>query len=418
MTQTQHRRRLEIVKDRYFPAYVVWELTLRCDQPCAHCGSRAGKERPDELSTEKALTVVDELADMGAREVVLIGGEAYLHPGFLDVARRLRERGVNPVMTTGGRGITAERARDMNDAGISLVSVSVDGLAREHNLIRKAPGSFESALAALSHLRDAGIKVAANTNINRVNAPVLEPLFELLADQGIRAWQVQITVPLGRAADRPQMLLQPYDLLDVVPRVARLKELAFSRGITLMPGNNLGYFGPEEALLRSPKPNMDDHWAGCQAGKLVMGIESDGGVKGCPSLQPAYVGGSLKERALKEIWDTSAPLAFSRTRTVEDLWGFCRTCPFAETCMGGCSFTAHAVLGRPGNNPFCHFRARTLARDGKRERLVPTRAASGVPFDHGLFDIVLEPLAASEPGAMEGDADGAALVRITRPAQA
>ena len=160
----ESRRRLAIVKDRYFPAYVVWELTLRCDQPCAHCGSRAGKERPDELTTEKALTVADELADMGAREVVLIGGEAYLHPGFLDVTRRLRARGVTPVMTTGGRGITAELARAMKDAGLARVSVSVDGLAREHNLIRKAPGSFESAIAALGHLRDAGIQIAANTN--------------------------------------------------------------------------------------------------------------------------------------------------------------------------------------------------------------------------------------------------------------
>jgi radical SAM protein with 4Fe4S-binding SPASM domain len=355
---------------------------------------------------------VDELADMGAREVVLIGGEAYLHPGFLDVARRLRERGVNPVMTTGGRGITAERARDMNDAGISLVSVSVDGLAREHNLIRKAPGSFESALAALSHLRDAGIKVAANTNINRVNAPVLEPLFELLADQGIRAWQVQITVPLGRAADRPQMLLQPYDLLDVVPRVARLKELAFSRGITLMPGNNLGYFGPEEALLRSPKPNMDDHWAGCQAGKLVMGIESDGAVKGCPSLQShAYVGGRLRERKLSDIWDNSSRLAFARNRTVDDLWGFCRTCAFASVCMGGCSFTAHALFGRPGNNPYCHHRARTLAAQGKRERLVAGKAAEGRPFDHGYFEIVEEAFDAPEAGA---DVAPEKLVQISR----
>jgi MoaA/NifB/PqqE/SkfB family radical SAM enzyme len=132
----ESRRRLAIVKDRYFPAYVVWELTLRCDQPCAHCGSRAGKARPEELSTEKALAVADELAALGAREVVLIGGEAYLHAGFLDVARRLRDGGVNPVMTTGGRGITAELARAMKDAGITLVSVSVDGLAHEHNLIR------------------------------------------------------------------------------------------------------------------------------------------------------------------------------------------------------------------------------------------------------------------------------------------
>jgi hypothetical protein len=81
---------------------------------------------------------------------------------------------------------------------------------------------------------------------------------------------------------------------------------------------------------------------------------------------------------------------------VDDLWGFCKTCVFAEMCMAGCSFTSHALFGRPGNNPYCHYRARTLAKEGKRERLVPHTPAAGDPFDHGFFDILVEPLDAPE----------------------
>ena len=120
-------------------------------------------------------------------------------------------------------------------------------------------------------------------------------------------------------------------------------------------------------------------------------------MKGCPSLQTeSYVGGHVREKSLREIWDRTPELAFARNRTVDDLWGFCRTCPFAETCMGGCSFTAHAVLGRPGNNPYCHFRARSLAKKGVRERLVPAKPAPGRPFDNGLFDVVEEPINAPD----------------------
>jgi hypothetical protein len=64
--------------------------------------------------------------------------------------------------------------------------------------------------------------------------------------------------------------------------------------------------------------------------------------------------------------------------------------------MGGCSFTAHSISGRPGNNPYCHYRARTLAKQGHRERLVPAAAAQGLPFDHGTFEIVVEPLDAPD----------------------
>ena len=62
-----------------------------------------------------------------------------------------------------------------------------------------------------------------------------------------------------------------------------------------------------------------------------------------------------------------------------------------------CSFTAHAIFGRPGNNPYCHFRARTLAAQGLRERLVPGAPAEGRPFDHGLFELVVEDLNAPDP---------------------
>jgi sulfatase maturation enzyme AslB (radical SAM superfamily) len=106
----------------------------------------------------------------------------------------------------------------------------------------------------------------------------------------------------------------------------------------------------------------------------------------------------LREHDLATIWrdDTSA-IAFNRERTVDDLWGFCRTCSFAEVCKGGCTFTAHSLFGRPGNNPYCHFRARSLARQQLRERLVREGPAPGTPFDNGTFTIVIEPLDAPDP---------------------
>ncbi|MBX3183115.1 MAG: radical SAM protein [Polyangiaceae bacterium] len=398
------RRRLDVLSGDFFPAYVVWELTLRCDHACAHCGSRASKARPDELSTEEALRVVSELAALGAREVVLIGGEAYLHSGFLQVVQALAEAGIHPTLTTGGRGVTAELARAMHQAGLLQVSVSVDGLQATHDRMRRLTGSFRYATAALEHCREAGIRITANTNVNRLNQADLEPLFEHLQACGITAWQVQLTAPLGRAADRTELILQPWELLDLMPRVAALKRRAYAQGILLLPGNNLGYFGEEEALLRSTLPNGRDHFSGCQAGRYVLGVESNGAVKGCPSLQTAaYVGGNLRQRSLRALWESTPELASMRSRTVEALWGFCRSCDFAATCLGGCSFTAHALLGRPGNNPYCHYRARVHARQGVRERLVPVVPASGQPFDNGRFEIVVEPADAPLPAPLPAE---------------
>src|SRR5260370_18703719 len=101
-------RRLPVLERRFFPAYVVWELTLACDHACKHCGSRAVVARPDELGTVQALDVVAELAELGAREVVLIGGEAYLHDGFIAIVAALRAAGITGAMPTARAGISAQ----------------------------------------------------------------------------------------------------------------------------------------------------------------------------------------------------------------------------------------------------------------------------------------------------------------------
>ncbi len=376
---------------------MVWELTLACDQRCTHCGSRAGDARPDELTTQQALDVVEQLARMKAWEVTLIGGEAYLHPGFLDVIRALKRHGIRPTLTTGGMGITPQLAAQMKDAGLHACSVSVDGLQPVHDLIRATKGSWEAAINALEVLRAAGLPTMGNTHFNRLNADQVEDLYELFKRLGVSSWLLILTIPLGRGADRPDMLLQPWDLLTLMPTLARLKQRGLDEGLLMMPSNTLGYFGPEETAFRSPSREVTDHFQGCVAGRWALGIEANGGVKGCPSLQTShYVGGSLQDQSLEALWQTKE-LSFARARTVDDLWGFCRTCPYAKTCLGGCTFSSHSLFGRPGNNPMCHFRARSLAAEGKRERLVLKKAAPGVPFDNGEFELVEEPFDAPDP---------------------
>lgn len=370
--------------------HVVWELTLRCDLACGHCGSRAGRARPDELSTAEALDVVEQLAAMGAREVTLIGGEAYLREDWDQVAAAIVRAGMQCTLVTGGRGMTRERAERAAAAGVASASVSLDGLEAAHDEQRGVRGAFGAARAALANLRAAGVAVSGNTQVNRRSLPDLDGVLDLLAAEGAHGWQVQLTVPMGRAADRPDWLLQPYEVLEVIPRLAALKRRGAGLGVTLWPGNNVGYFGPHEATLRERAPGA--HTAGCTAGVHALGLEADGTIKGCPSLPTApYAGGSVRERPLAEAWEASLPLRQVRDRAIEP-WGFCATCYYAEVCRGGCTWTAHVTLGRPGNNPYCHHRALELAARGLRERLVPAEGAPGRPFDHGRFDLVTEPL--------------------------
>jgi radical SAM protein with 4Fe4S-binding SPASM domain len=371
------------------PTYAVWEVTLRCDLACAHCGSRAGRMRPEELDTAECLDLVAQISAMGVFEVTVIGGEAYLRDDWLQIVRAIRDGGMRCSMTTGGRGITPELARAAAEAGLQSTSVSIDGNEATHDRLRGVAGAYRSALAACAHLKAAGIGLAVNTQINRRSMRELPDVLETIIAVGARAWQIQLTVAMGRAADDPALLLQPEDLLELFPLLAKLKERCDEAGVALWPGNNIGYFGPYESILRAGMQR--GHMASCGAGCTTLGIEANGAIKGCPSLHTVpWTGGNIRDASLRDIWERSAPLRYMRDRTVADLWGYCRTCYYADVCRAGCTWTAFSLFGKPGNNPLCHHRALEMRRQGKRERLVQVEAPPGAPFDHGKFEIVVE----------------------------
>ncbi len=376
-------------QDAVRPIYAVWEITLACDLACRHCGSRAGRERPDELTTAECLDLVNQMADLGTLEVTLIGGEAYLRDDWTDIVREVRRRGMQCTNTTGGRGFTMERAKAAKEAGIQSISVSIDGLRDSHDALRGVKGSFDAALQAMENARAVGIPVAANTQVNRANLHEIPEVFELLAARKIHGWQVQLTTAMGRAGDEPEMLLEPYMVLEVMPMLAKLKLRADEAKVRLFPGNNIGYYGPYETHFRGHWPG--GHRGSCGAGRAVLGIEANGDIKGCPSLPTSdYVGGNVREQSLKDIWERSKELRFTRDMTVEDLSGFCRTCYYAEECKGGCNWTTHVAFGKAGDNPWCHHRALELLEKGERERIVKVKEAPGLPFDYSVFEIVRE----------------------------
>lgn len=384
-------------------AYAVWEITLKCNLACSHCGSRAGDARQDELSTAEAFDLIQQMADLGITEVTLIGGEAYLRPDWLDLVRGIDKAGMIATMVTGGYGISLETARKMKGAGLASASVSVDGLEATHDKLRGKIGSWQACFRTMGHFKEVGLSFGFNTQINRLSAPELPALYELVRDAGADGWQYSLTVPMGNAADHPEILIQPAEINDLYQMLARLTYRANSEGVKVFPGNDIGYFGPYENILRHEHAKIGMSWQGCQAGMAGLGIEADGKIKGCPSLPTdEYVGGNIRKAPLSEIVHTKELTFAAGGGTPEGtahLWGFCKTCDYAEVCRGGCTWTAHVFFDRRGNHPHCHHRALELASRGIRERVRLKLAAIGVPFDNGVFDIFEEPLDAPWPEA-------------------
>lgn len=389
--------------ERDTPRYVVWELTTLCDHACGHCGSRAATARDDELQLDELLAVAEQLARLKTREITLIGGEAYLHPGLLPLVRRLSELGIRSGIQTGGWAVTPQLCAELRAAGLRVMGFSVDGTEATHDRLRAKRGSHAAALRGLDNARAAGLAVSVNTQVNQLTLPVLRETGELFRDLGVTHWRCQLTVPMGRAADEPDLILQPPQILELIDTLGELQiefaEQVLAEGrevretLSVLLGNNVGYYSPYALILRSDPGGQALQWVGCQAGVVTMSIESDGTLKPCPSLPTApYRSGNVRDLDLETAWAEAPGMNFIQARGPDELWGFCAECEFGEQCGAGCSFTAHCTLGRRGNMPFCYHRAATLRERGEQERLVHVLAAIGERYDFGRFELVREPI--------------------------
>jgi radical SAM protein with 4Fe4S-binding SPASM domain len=308
--------------------------------------------------------------------LTLSGGEPTLRSDWSMVAQAAVGAGITTNLVTNGQGPGRQLAQRSRAAGLANVAVSLDGLRSTHDAIR-APGSFDSATACIAELASAGLWVDVMFTTNRLNLDELPELFELARKLGARGLRVQIGKPMGRQTGRDELTLSPRSLLALLPTLGRL---AATGGPVVRIGDSVGFFSEAERALRGATCEQG-HWTGCYAGCQAIGLQSDGGVKGCLSLQPRagesdpFIEGNLRERSLADIWHAPGAFAYNREPNAVALTDACASCTHRALCRGGAKCVAYAYTGTLGCDPMCYMQA-AGAKASERSRIWPTSAAA------------------------------------------
>ncbi len=330
-----------------FPESVVWEITFACNMRCIHCGTSAGKRRPDELTTDEALGLIDELAGLGTRTLTLSGGEPLMRRDWRDLARRVKHRGMLLHMVTNGYLVTAEIADDMARLEFDHVGVSFDGTEPTHNYIRQRDDSHAHALQAMDHMREKGVRFCAVSQVSNLNLGELDAMHDTLVQHGCEVWRIQMTTATGRMREQANAVLS----LDNYPRlIDKLFELKARGDIRVDVGENIGYYGCKGTALNEGMP-----YYGCYAGTRIAGVESNGDVKGCLSMPEQFVEGNLRSSSFTAIWEKPDGFAYNRAFTKETAGGACRECRYLPLCRGGCATTSVSQTGCRADNPYCIY---------------------------------------------------------------
>jgi len=335
----------------------VYEATLACNLRCRHCGSSAGKPRKDELSTSEATELFGQLAALGCEKLTISGGEPMLRKDWPELIASAAQTGMRVGMITNAVSFNEEAARSAKANGLRAVGFSLDGLREVHDRIRGKVGHYERIRRAMKAAAKVELPFAIVTFVNSLNLTHLDDLYQLVREQGAFAWQIQLGANMGNMKNNQDLLINEHQLLAFHAKLARL----IRRGdLRIDVGDCIGYYGPEETTLRK---NIGGRpFSGCGAGIRVVGIESNGNVKGCLSIMAGYnsegqryVEGNIRESSLEEIWQRDDAFAYNRQWSQDSMDGFCRDCRHVRNCRGGCRSNMVAC-GQGEENPMCVYR--------------------------------------------------------------
>jgi heme b synthase len=340
---------------------VAWETTRNCNLACVHCRASATMgPYKDELGTEEALRLLDQIAEVGKPIIILTGGEPLLRSDIFDITRHGADLGMRMVMALNGTLITEKVAQELVDAGIQRISVSLDGSSPEiHDRFRQVEGAFEGTLRGIDLLKKVGMEFQINTTITKTNLDQIPKIQELAIDLGAVAHHIFLLVPTGRgkyivdqeidAAEYENTLNWFYDQKTKTPLQLKatcaphyyriLRQRAKKDGISVTFQSH----------------GLDAVTRGCLGGIGFCFISHQGIVQPCGYLDLNC--GDVRQSTFAEIWNHSDN--FLELRNYDKLKGKCGPCEFKRVC-GGCRARAYEATGDfMSEEPLCSYEPRS-----------------------------------------------------------
>ena len=345
------------------PLLVFYEVTRACDLVCNHCRACAQPNaQPDELSTEDALRLIDQLSDFPSPPMlVLTGGDPLKRSDIYCLVRRAVWRGLDVSITPSATPlVTPDSIQHLRYAGISRLAVSIDGAdAATHDGIRGVVGSFDRSLQILANARAEAISTQVNTTLTPHNVGQIDRLAELLDQQNIVLWSVFFLVPTGRARFAPRLSANECEAAfaklwrQSQRRSYGIKttEAPHYRRYVIQQQNRRFENRETSRSLRAYSP------LGVNDGNGVMFVSHNGQIY--PSGFMPLCCGTFPTDSVVNVYQNSQ--IFRGLRDSSWLQGKCKLCEFRNIC-GGSRARAYAVTGNVfAEDPDCSYIPQVLA---------------------------------------------------------
>ncbi len=334
---------------------VSWNYTRTCNLKCRHCySSSEAKKYENELTTEEAKAVIDDLAEMHVPVILFSGGEPLIRGDFFELAAHAREKGIRVTLSTNGTLINPEMALKIKEHGIGYVGVSIDGVREINDDFRGVKGAYDAAMAGIRNCRAVGQRVGLRFTINKANYDYVGEILDLLEREDIDRVCFYHLVYSGRG-----QAIQHDDLtheetrkvLDlIIDKVMDFDRRGIKKEVLMVDNHADGPYlylkyretDPERAnyIYRLLRIN-----GGNRSGMAFSNIDNQGNVHPDQFTQHHTLG-NVRERKFSEIWcDTTIPLLKGLKDRKNLLDDKCKSCSWLNICNGNFRARGEAVTG-------------------------------------------------------------------------
>jgi len=324
-------------------------LTRGCNLRCRHCWiapkyqSKNAASSPS-LPLDLFKLIIEQAKPLGLSSVKLTGGEPLLHPELFKIVEVIRDHDLRLNVETNGVLCNRALARNLAACKNPFVSVSLDGVdADTHDWVRGVKGAFQSSIAGIRNLVEAGLSPQIIMTIMRANVHQMESMALLAEDIGAGSVKFNIVQPTARGETLHRM--------DETLPISKLIQLGQWAETTLCAQTHVKIIYSHPLSFRPlGKLIGTNNGDGCRVCGItgILGVLADGSYALCGIGEsvPEFVFGNARDDHLRNVWNQNSILKDIRGGFSEKLEGVCSRCLMNRLCMGHCIAQNYYSKGR------------------------------------------------------------------------
>lgn len=316
------------------------EPSLTCNFQCRYCYTGAEPSRVPEMSFAELCDVILQAKGLGARKIIVLGGEPMLYPRIMELLAFIRAEGLTAEMFTNGTNVTDGAARRLFELGVQVVLKMNSFDDQIQDDLAGVKGAAKIIRTAFANLQAAGFPapgrpMAISTVICTRNLPEIRALWEWIRDRKITPY-FEIITPQGNARDEQSLEVAPSVLHKVFTDLATVDREKYGIVWEVQP------------------PLVGDR---CLRHQFSCLIGASGVVMPCVGVTIPL--GNVRERKLADILRDSEVIHDLR-RYRQTIRGPCAACERSLVCYG-CRGAAYQLTGDyRASDPLCwHNETRT-----------------------------------------------------------